>query len=72
MLVSTTTAITILPLCDNYFFLYCNRISHNDYKLYCRKINMSNPGDLNIPEEAIVKPEDERPVKKRSFTRSSQ
>jgi hypothetical protein len=33
---------------------------------------MSNPGDLNIPEEAIVKPEDEGPVKKRSFTRSSQ
>ena len=25
---------------------------------------MSNPEDLNIPEEAIVKPEDERPVKR--------
>lgn len=31
---------------------------------------MSNPEDLDIPEEAIVKPEDERPVK-RSFTRRS-
>jgi hypothetical protein len=25
---------------------------------------MSNPEDLDIPEEAIVKPEDERPVKR--------
>jgi hypothetical protein len=25
---------------------------------------MSKPEDLNIPEEAIVKPEDERPVKR--------
>ena len=47
-----------------------NKINYNDYKLYCRKINMSNPEDLNIPEdlnvpeEAIVKPEDERPVKR--------
>jgi hypothetical protein len=28
---------------------------------------MSNPEDLNIPEEAIVKPEDERPVKREVF-----
>ena len=40
-----------------------NKINYNDYKLYCRTINMSNP-DLDIPEEAIVKPEDERPVKR--------
>ena len=39
-------------------------MSYNDYKLYCSKSNMSNPEDLDIPEEAIVKPEDERPVKR--------
>jgi hypothetical protein len=41
-----------------------NKINYNDYKLYCRKFNMSNTEDLGIPEEAIVKPEDERPVKR--------